>query len=232
MKSYRENELKHYVIAVILMYFVVVNGVNSFINSGDTNTIKFIAEIFEIAIISSSIYAFVFVLDSIYSGKLKRKLVFAWMREPGMLIFEQIEKAKNDIRFTQTDVKKYYSDIYANMPENRKENKVYQNQQWYSIYHNYKDVEMVAASAKDYRLCRDIYIATINILIVYLFLCLASDIVIFNCRYIMFLIFLLVCTNIATRNKGKKWVYNVVAYDVIQKKNENQASCIADFLLK
>lgn len=224
MKSYRENELKHYVIAVILMYFVVVNGITTFIKIDDTNTIKFIAEIFEIAIISSSIYAFVFVLDSIYSGELKRKLVFIWMREPGMVIFEKIKKSTKDMRFAKTDVDVYYKNIYDNMPEDKKGKKIYQNQQWYSIYHNYKEVEMVVTSAKDYRLCRDIYIATINIIMVYLFLCFTSDIVMFNCKYITFLFFLLFCTNIATRNKGKKWVYNVVAYDLTNKKNNKQTS--------
>lgn len=103
------------------------------------------------------------------------------------------------------------------MPADTEENKLYQNHQWYIIYHKYKNVEMVTTTSKDYRLCRDIYVATINILIVYMVLSLIFDIVTINKEYIEFLIFMIIGTNLAARNKGKKMVYNVIAHDIAEK---------------
>lgn len=215
MKSYREKELKNYVIAIILIYILSVNGISNLISSEGTNIISFVVELLNLAIVSSSIYSFVFILDSIYSGKIKMKLVYLVWPEPGQVIFEKI-KHKKDMRFSITDVETHYKDIYDNLPEKTKERHLFENQQWYKIYHQYKTVDMVAVSGKDYRLCRDIYIATINITLIYLLLCTLSDIVIFNYNFILLLLFMLIFTNIAARNKGHEWVYNAIAYDITE----------------
>ncbi|EOS68773.1 hypothetical protein C818_02647 [Lachnospiraceae bacterium MD308] len=163
MKNYRDNELKSYVIAAILMYFITTNGISGILNKDDISILQFVIDLLNVAIISSSIYAFVFVLDSVYGSDLKRTLVFLFTDEPGQTIFDSIKKKKSDIRFSNTDVEKYYKDVFAQMPEDKKGRKIYQNQQWYHIYHQYRDIEMVTTSAKDFRLCRDIFISTINI---------------------------------------------------------------------
>lgn len=217
MKNYRDSELKSYVIAAILMYFIVINGISGILNVEELSILQFVIELLNVALISSSIYAFVFVLDSVYGSDLKRTLVFLFTDEPGQIIFDTIKKRKSDIRFSNNDVEKYYKDIYAQMPKDRKGKKVYQNQQWYHIYHQYRDVEMVTTSAKDFRLCRDIFISTINIFIIYIVLCFISEIVEFNKYYIGFLIIMIIISNIATRNKGKRWVYNVIAHDISEK---------------
>lgn len=220
MKSYRENELKAYVIATILVYFLVENTFWSVITAESLSTIQLVATLLELAIVSSSIYAFVFVLDSVYSSDLKRRLVFLGTPEPGQVIFDKIESNHNDIRFSNLDAKRCYKGLYDNRPQNEKEKRIYENQQWYLIYHRYKTVEMVAASAKDFRLCRDIFIATINIFLVYLILCLISDVVSFNRFYVFFLIIMMLVSNIAARNKASKWVYNVIAHDISEKLTE------------
>jgi len=214
MKNYRDSELKSYVIAAILIYFITVNGISGLLKQEDISILQLVIELLNIAIISSSIYAFVFVLDSVYGSDLKRKLVFLFTDEPGQIIFEVIKKNKNDIRFSNTDVEKYYENIYSHMPQDKNKKKTYQNQQWYRIYHQYRDIEMVTTSAKDFRLCRDIFISTINIFIIYFILCIISEIVEFNKYYIGFLITMIIISNIATKNKGKRWVYNVIAHDI------------------
>ena len=217
MKNYRDNELKSYVIAAILMYFITTNGISGILNKDDISILQFVIDLLNVAIISSSIYAFVFVLDSVYGSDLKRTLVFLFTDEPGQTIFDSIKKKKSDIRFSNTDVEKYYKDVFAQMPEDKKGRKIYQNQQWYHIYHQYRDIEMVTTSAKDFRLCRDIFISTINIFLIYITLCIISEIVLFNIYYIGFLIIMIIISNIATRNKGKRWVYNVIAHDISEK---------------
>lgn len=141
--------------------------------------------------------------------------------EPGQVIFDYIQEEKNDMRFSNDDVKTYYGNVYAQMPEDKKERKIYQNQQWYHIYHQHRDVEMVMTSAKDFRLCRDIFISTINIFIIYIILCMISEMVKVNIYYIVFLTIMIVVSNIATRNKGKRWVYNVIAHDISEKIADN-----------
>lgn len=217
MKNYRDNELKSYVVAAILMYFITTNGISGILNKDDISILQFVIDLLNVAIISSSIYAFVFVLDSVYGSDLKRTLVFLFTDEPGQTIFDSIKKKKSDIRFSNTDVEKYYKSIFAQMPEDKKGRKIYQNQQWYHIYHQYRDIEMVTTSAKDFRLCRDIFIATINIFLIYITLCIISEIILFNIYYIGFLIIMIIISNIATRNKGKRWVYNVIAHDISEK---------------
>ena len=76
---------------------------------------------------------------------------------------------------------------------------------------------MVIISAKDFRLCRDIFISTINIFIIYIVLCSISKIVVLNVYYTGFLLVMIIISNIATINKGKRWVYNVVAHDISEK---------------
>ena len=73
--------------------------------------------------------------------------MFLFTDEPGQTIFDAIRKNKSDIRFSITDVEKYYKDVYPQMPQNKKERKLYQNQQWYHIYHQYREIEMVITSA-------------------------------------------------------------------------------------
>lgn len=217
MKDYRESELKSYVIATILVYFIAVNGINGILNVEEISILQFIIQLLNAAIISSSIYAFIFVLDSVYGSDLKRKLVFLFTDEPGQIIFDTIRETKGDIRFSTADIEKYYKNIYQQMPEDEKGKRIYQNQEWYHIYHRYRDVEMVKTSAKDYRLCRDIFISTLNILIIYLALCVMSKIVEFNIYYIGFLVIMIIVSNVATRNKGKRWVYNVIAHDLSER---------------
>ncbi|EOS58198.1 hypothetical protein C814_02440 [Anaerotruncus sp. G3(2012)] len=217
MKNYRDKELKGYVIATILIYFIAVNGINSIIDKENPNVLQLIANLLNISIVSSSIYAFVFALDSFYGSDLKRRLVFLLTSEPGQTIFDTIKKVKNDMRFSNADVEKYYENIYSQMPQDKRERSAFQNQQWYHIYHQHRDVEMITTSAKDFRLCRDIFISSINILIIYVLLCKTSKTVEFNACYIKFLVLMIIISNIATRNKGKKWVYNVIAYDISEK---------------
>lgn len=217
MKNYRDSELKSYVIATILVYFIVVNGISGILNKEYISILQLVIELLNVAVISSSIYAFVFVLDSVYGSDLKRNLVFLFTDEPGQTIFDVIREQKSDIRFSNTNIEKYYENIYSQMPQDKKEKKIYQNQQWYHIYHQHRDIEMVTASAKDFRLCRDIFISTINIFIIYIVLCVISEIVELNIYYIGFLTIMIIISNIATRNKGKRWVYNVIAHDISEK---------------
>lgn len=218
MKSYRDKELKNYIIANVLVYILLNNNVVGTLSVEFVSSLQFFAELLNLAVVSSSIYIFAFVLDSVYSGDFKRKLVYIATPEPGQVIFDKI--LKNNTRFSTKDAKGCYKEIYKLMPSKKNEIRVYQNQNWYRIYHKYKSVEMVSVAAKDFRLCRDMFISTLNILIIYIVLCFIADSVSFSWYYLGFLFIMLIISNIAARNKGRKWVYNVIAHDISEMKNK------------
>lgn len=220
MKKYRNNELNSYIIVAILAYFIANGGLNKFAGDESESIIQLIINILNILIVIVSIYTFVCILDSVYSGPMKKKLVFLASPEPGEIIFDYILKRK-DRRFSRDDILTCYHDIYEGMPADKEDRRYYQNQQWYRIYHKYKKVDMVASTGKDFRLCRDIYIATINVLVVYLVLCMITNMISLNVQYILFLIVMMIVSNIAARNKGLKWVYNSLAHDITEKGTAN-----------
>lgn len=220
MKSYREKDLKNYVIANILVYILLNNGFFEMPDTEMASSLKFLAELLNLTVVSSSFYIFVFVLDSVYSGDLKRRLVYLGTAEPGQVIFDKI--LISNIRFSGQDAETCYSEIYKHMPSKKKEKRAYQNQNWYRIYHQYKTIEMVSVTAKDFRLCRDMFISTINTLFVYGVLCFITDEVSFDWCYTGFLCAMLVISNIAARKKGEKWVYNAIAHDISENKKRQR----------
>lgn len=216
-KEYRNNELKYYVVAnllvLILLHFksflesISVDGISSFVT---------IVNLLSIVTTSSVIYVFSLILDSMFSGDLKFKLVYLWSNMPGETIFTKIQNKDTDIRFSNVDAQNKYKDIYAAMPTNKVKLKAFQNQQWYKIYHKYKAVDMVAVSAREFRLCRDLFISTFSLLVLYIVFLLVLNIVEFSPVFLLYMLIMLIFTDIATRVKGRKWVYNVIAHDIIE----------------
>ena len=222
MKDYRQSELKMYCVALILIYFLISGRDVAFMEAMQgQGTLELVMGLLDCAVVSSAIYIFIYVLDSAYGGDLKWRLVYLFCPKPGEEIFTCISGRKDDTRFSQKDVQAFYGDILAAAGRlSKEERRSYENQQWYQIYHQYRDVEMVETVATDSRLCRDIFVATINTILLYLILSLWAKVMIWDCRYLLFLLCVLVLSNIAARRKGKKWVYNVIAYDLMEKQKK------------
>lgn len=122
IKDYRNSELKNYVIGNILLvlYF---SGMFSKIFSEDVNSnLDIWSIVIESALISSIIYIYVFLLDSMIPGNIKQKIAYFHIGKlPGYTIFTKMKQSVRDDRFTQADVMQKYNQIYANMPTDRKE---------------------------------------------------------------------------------------------------------------
>ena len=131
IKDYRNSELKNYVIGNILLvlYF---SGMFSKIFSEDVNSnLDIWSIVIESALISSIIYIYVFLLDSMIPGNIKQKIAYFHIGKlPGYTIFTKMKQSVRDDRFTQADVMQKYNQIYANMPTDRKEREKYENAQW------------------------------------------------------------------------------------------------------
>mgnify|MGYP005776032037 CR=1 FL=1 len=100
------------------------------------------------------------------------------------------------------------------MPTDKKEKYRYKNDQWYRIYHRYRDIPMIFVSNRDYLLCRDLYISTIIIFICYVISCSFLSVFNWNIEAVLYLIFMILVTNISAHFKGKRFVINVLAYDL------------------
>jgi len=129
-------------------------------------------------------------------------------------IFSRIQKTTIDKRFPREDALKKYSEVYKSLPTVKKDRYDYENTEWYKIYNKHREITMIMVSNRDFLLCRDIYFSTIIMFVIYLFLTIVFKIIIFDCRYLGYLIVMLILSNIGTRNKAMRFTCNVIAYDI------------------
>lgn len=140
-------------------------------------------------------------------------------RQPGCRIFSEIKDKDKDIRFQKQAVREKYSEIYERMPVNdSKELATYHNGDWYKIYRKHQDSGKIYYSQRDYLLCRDLFVSTLNMAGVYLVsIIIAYCLLRIRLNSFVFWVFLLaevVVTYIATHLKGWRFTYNVIAEDV------------------
>ena len=217
LKDYRENELKQYVIANALVFLLV----HEFINFTDTENIKLVQGIVSLlgtTLLASIIYIFTILVDSVIDDKIKNRLVnLYFMKLPGEYIFTEIKNKNKDIRFTTDMALQKYSHIYSEIPENLNERKKYENSQWYKIYNLYREIPMVFMSNRNYLLMRDMYVSTLVIVVLYFISCFFFRWLTYEKLYIIYLLGILIITNVVTHIKAKRFVYNVIALDIFKK---------------
>lgn len=110
LKSYRNSELKWFLLANILLMLVTSGGLK--FDSQDANVFSFISEIISITAVSSCAYILTFIFDSILPPIFKVKLIFWWKKQPSCTIFTDMLKNLQDNRFTLSTVLEKYNDIY------------------------------------------------------------------------------------------------------------------------
>lgn len=215
MKDYREKELKMYILACVLLLICLTKRYSLQMETGDK--IVAISTVIDTTLSSSCIYIFVYIIDSLFSSKTKDKIVslFGLIKKPAYAVFSNIQKNDVDDRFLKSEVKKRYKDIYDKMPEDKKMVGIYQNSSWYKIYSDIREVPMICTSNRDYLLCRDMFISTISLLVLYM-LSVSVKLFEFKIVYVVFLVTMLFVNLISTHIKAKRFVYNVIAYDLAQ----------------
>lgn len=87
----------------------------------------------------------------------------------------------------------------------------------YQIYAKHRNVPMIFVSHRDYLLCRDIYFATIIIIVFYALIAFLLKTIPFSKQLLALEAVFLICSNIAARQRGKRYVANVIAYDLQEK---------------
>lgn len=221
MKDYREKELKMYLLACILLLICLTKGYSTKMETAEK--LVAISAIIDTTLASSCIYIFVYISDALFSSEMKDKLIslFGLIKKPAYTVFSNIEKKDVDDRFIKTEAIKQYKDIYANMPNNKEQAYIYQNANWYKIYSRNRDVAMIYSSNQDYLLCRDMFISTISLSVLYI-ISIIVKLFEFNTLYILFLLAMLLVNLLTTHIKAKRFVYNVIAYDLTHGDNKEK----------
>ena len=215
IKDYRSKELLWYIIAQILLVIVFQNS--DILKLDFDKMIELATAIVSSTLTSSVIGVMSFVFDSIFSDELKSKLLYFGFKRPGECVFENIKNKHCDFRYTKERAMDAYKEIYENMPNDKKRKKAYQNDQWYKIFSKHQDFIMVSNSHRDYLLCRDIYFATIMVVVFYVLISILLVKVTFSWKLLVFEFVLLLVSNFATRQRGKRFVSNVIARDLQSK---------------
>lgn len=170
LKSYRNSELKWFLLANILLMLVTSGGLK--FDSQDANVFSFISEIISITAVSSCAYILTFIFDSILPPIFKVKLIFWWKKQPSCTIFTDMLKNLQDNRFTLSTVLEKYNDIYViidNLPKG-----IDQTPYWYSIYERNRSNPIVFGSNRDYLLLRDMHAQMVMLMVVYVALVLVT----------------------------------------------------------
>jgi hypothetical protein len=222
LKDYRKKELSYYIIANIAVLLLLLDSFH--FSQFEIQIIEIISNFIRISILSSVIYILTFIADGLFSSDLKIWLIGG--HSPGEKIFSKIQNGTFDKRFTCEEAQKIYSKIYESLPKEKKDRFLYENAEWYKIYNKYRNVTMIMVSNRDFLLCRDIYFSTIINIIIYLGLTFVFKTIVFDWRYIGYLTVMLILSNLGTRNKGSRFVSNVIALDIANynktQKNEGE----------
>ena len=219
MKEYRKNELKNYVIGNILV-IILLSGVLDLIYAhcgNDIDVLKILASaLLRAAILSSVMYIYVYILDSMVPSKFKDEFVYFLSGRPGDTIFEKILEPGVDARFTPDDAQKRYKDFYAELNQmiDKKQKKRLQNSKWYGIYQSVETNETVRLSQQDFLLNRDMCIISIEILFLYVVLLLFSSGFTIKMTVVGWIIIEIVITKIAAMSKAKRFAFNVITKDI------------------
>lgn len=210
LKEYRDKELKWFLLANIIL-MLVGSGVLDF-GGVESISISDISSLFGITAVSSAIYIYTFILDSVLPSRVKVFLVFLWKHQPSCTIFTDMEQKFQDDRFKLEDAKKKYSQIYERIKS--EPSSFDQTPLWYEIYNKHRNNTIVFGSNRDYLLLRDMHSQTIVTILAYILLWWFSGLLTFSWKFVIYLAIMTVCLNISARVQGKKMVYNVLSVDV------------------
>lgn len=107
IKDYRNNELKNYVIGNILLVLYFSSIFDNLFTLDINSNLNIWKTLIESALVSSIIYIYVFLLDSLIPGDIKQKVAYFHIGKlPGYTIFTKMKQNNKDDRFTHADIVK------------------------------------------------------------------------------------------------------------------------------
>lgn len=220
IKDYRNQELKIFVLANVLMLLCIEKIITwDRLTGDDAQLFTLLLTIIDSAILLAIWYSFVFLADALFPTNIKNRIVYFGAPLPGQTVFTRLSTKKEDERFTQEQIKEKYKDVINNFPVSKKDKLIYENSKWYSIYNLYREKTMVLVSNRDYLLCRDMTVSTVVIFVLYFIMVFAFKVFAFKIEALLYILAIFILTNWATRQKGKRYVNNVIACDINESNN-------------
>ncbi len=218
LKSYRDNELKWFILAYL---FLAIGSSNpDIIKSSDIEALSKIESLISTALVSGAICSLAFVIDSLYSQKIKDVLLYLRITKmPGTTIFTRIKSGTlNDVRFETTQAQKKYEAIINNIPANKSKSG-YENAKWYKIYVLHKEDSAISSVHRDFLLCRDLYITTISLAVLTV-IAMTVKLISFSWILLGYLLAMAIITNCAAHNKAHRFVNTVIAVNIASAGND------------
>jgi len=223
MKEYRQKEMKCLVVAYSLLLLLLCTKVFDEVDITQISKYEKVFSVFEGITVSSILYMLVLIGDMVISANHKDKLIgLFFIPRAGCTVFSRIKNNKiSDMRFDNTDAIKKYKSIINDIPSKKFMRHKFENAKWYSIYKKNAEEPSIIQTQMDYLMCRDLNIETFEYLIVY-FVCVVifSDYIHWSWKFFLFLLFMLVVTNLSTHNKMNRFVNTVIAVDLSIGKGE------------
>ena len=221
LDNYRQNEVKMFVVANLLMVLLTTNFFDSFgLNKSDINFVYACSQILKLCSIPTIIYIYVFIAVSCIPTQLKIKLSLFFCNPPGFSVFTDIKRRDLDIRFTSNQAREKYKSIYTKIQEIQDVNELekFENSCWYKIYQQYRTIPKIYYAQRDFLICRDI---TLTALIMFFNILISSQIFeIQNVKISLFImIFEYIAGCFATMFNAKRFVYGVIAEDIASPSN-------------
>lgn len=218
LKNYRDNELKWFILAYL--FLTIGSGNPDVINGTGIETLSKIENLISTSLISGAICSLAFVIDSLYSQKIKNALLYlGFTKMPGTTIFTRIKSGTlNDVRFETVQAQKKYETIINNIPENKSKSG-YENAKWYKIYVLHKEDSAISSVHRDFLLCRDLYITTISLAVLTV-IAMAVKLISFSWILLGYLLAMAMITNCAAHNKAHRFVNTVIAVNVASSGND------------
>lgn len=222
LKDYTKDELAKYVLVNCIILLLISGELHIDISQASNAVDILGGKLFVDAVIVFIMYIYTFILNSMISDGCRKKMLWFCSPLPGETVFKEISETSMDKRFTSEKAMQIFSRIYEEIEkiEGEENRRRYENQEWYKIYSEIKEESMVFYSNREYLLLRDMYIST--------WFMTGISIILYFCGWIQmticsigFLAGLLFITNIAARQKSRRFVYNVVAAYIGKKSSEN-----------
>lgn len=226
LKNYRERELKYYAMANMIIVFLSISDVQYYVRCAEQIQ-NFSSVLLESTGISILVYLIAFIVDSLYSSRMKSWLLLYFrnsrckcFKMPGELIFIKLKQSK-DPRFEQESINLRYKNIYELMPCDFIKQCKFQNHKFYELFHAYENKPRVRGPFIEYLLCRDLVALTFTCFL-FVSTLWAFNIVDICSNIFYFYFFAYIILVVCARNKAKRYVSNVIAEDLYSKElNEN-----------
>ena len=213
IKDYRREELKIFVLANVLMLLCIEKIITwDRLIAEEVEVLKLVLALLDSTVLLAIWFSFVYLADALFPTNIKNKIVYLGSPLPGQTVFTRLSTKTEDERFTKKQIIEKYSDIINNFPNCKKE-----KLNWYSIYNLYRDRTMVLVSNRDYLLCRDMTVSTVVIFVLYFVMVFLFGVFEFKFESLLYLLLIFILTNWATRQKGKRYVNNVIVCDLNEK---------------